>query len=121
MELLSALIGGLIGGVLGVVGSILSSYYGPRKFEEWKEKRMIDKYDNPRKELLQKLLGGDFKIRSIETLSRVTGTTNEECRRLLIEIKARGIKIKGNREGWVLIMNKPLNVSLENEEDDDVE
>ncbi len=79
MGLLSALIGGAIGGVLGVVGSILSSYYGPRKFEEWKEKRRNEKHDEPRKKLLLQLLNGEIhKIRSIETLSRVTGTTEDD-------------------------------------------
>ncbi len=29
-ELGAAIIGGIIGGVLGVVGTIVSSYYGPR-------------------------------------------------------------------------------------------
>ena len=109
MELLSALTGGVIGGVLGVVGSIFSSYYGPRKFEEWKEKRRNERLDEPRKKILNDLLDGPtHKIRSIETLSRVTGTTEDECRGLLIEIEARGIRIRGNREGWVLIKNKPF-------------
>ena len=117
MELFSALIGGAIGGVLGVVGSIFSSYYGPRKFEEWKEERRHQKLDAPRKKLLFQLLNSDtHKIRSIETLSRVSGTSKEECRRLLIEIEARGVKIKGNREGWVLIKNKPFSTITEDEE-----
>ena len=116
MDILSALIGGLIGGVLGVIGSIFSSYYGPRKFEEWKEKRRHEKLDGPRKRLLLDLLSGQkHKIRSIETLSRATGTEYDECRRLLIEIDTRGIKISGNREGWVLIKNKPLDNLVDDE------
>ena len=117
MELLSALIGGAIGGVLGVFGSMFSSYYGPKKYQEWKDKQYKEKHDKPRKELLIQLLNGNkHKIRSIETLSRVSGTSKEECRKLLIEIKARGIKIKGNREGWVLIKNKPLSDIYDDEE-----
>lgn len=42
-------------------------------------------------------------IRSLERLRLVTGTTDEECRRLLIDVGARGVKIKGGREGWALI------------------
>ena len=38
----------------------------------------------------------------------VTGTTYEECRRLLVEIGARGVKLRDNKEGWVLIKNKPI-------------
>jgi hypothetical protein len=36
-----------------------------------------------------------------------TGTEPEECRRLLIQIEARGIVLKDG-EGWVLIKNRPL-------------
>ncbi len=57
-------------------------------------------------------------MRSIETLCRASGTTAEECRRLLIEIEARGVRLKGNREGWVLIKNKPLEQMSDDEEYD---
>lgn len=107
--MISALLAGFVGGVLGVISSIFTSYYGPRKFEEWKEKRKHDRIDGPRKKLLLNLLNGEkHKMRSIETLSRASGTTERECRRLLVEIEARGIRLKGNKEGWVLIKNKPL-------------
>ena len=49
--LMSALIGGFIGGVLGVIGTPLSSYYGPRKLEEWKERRIEERHNGPRKTL----------------------------------------------------------------------
>ena len=117
--LMSAMVGGFIGGVLGVVGTIFSSYYGPRKLEEWKEKRKVEKWDNPRKKLLLNMLSHPkMKMRSIETLCRASGTSEEECRRLLVEIEARGIRLKGNREGWVLISNKPLEQLTEDEEAD---
>ena len=57
-----------------------------------------------------------MSMRSIETLCRASGTNPDECRRLLIEIKARGIRLKGNREGWVLIKNKPLEQMSDDEE-----
>lgn len=108
-SIITALAAGFIGGTLGVVGTIFSSYYGPRKIEEWREKRKAERWENPRKELLKKLLGDPkHEMRSIETLCRVSGTQPEECRTLLIEIGARGIRIKGNREGWALISRKPL-------------
>ena len=116
-KLLIAISGGFIGGVLGVIGTIVSSYLGPRKFEEWKQKRDSERWDSPRKKLLLNLLNGDtHQMRSIETLCRASGTNPDECRRLLIEIEARGVKLKGNREGWVLIKNKPLDDLTEDEE-----
>ncbi|MDD5599670.1 MAG: hypothetical protein PHV82_17125 [Victivallaceae bacterium] len=116
MELMIAIAGGFAGGVLGVIGTIFSSYYGPRKMEEWREKRKAEKWDNPRKELLLKILSDpERQLRSIETLCRISGTNGEECRRLLIEIEARGIRLKDNREGWVLIKNKPLSEITEDE------
>jgi hypothetical protein len=109
-ELTSAVVGGIIGGVLGVIGTLVSSYYGPRKFEEWREKRLEERLNGPRKRLLKKLLE-DPRFndgRSLETLSRVTGTSKEECRCLLIEIEARGVNFADGKEGWALITNKPL-------------
>ena len=109
-ELIAALIGGFIGGLLGVVGTLISSYYGPRKIEEWREERQEERLNGPRKRLLRKLLK-DPRFddgRTLEILCRVTGTTPEECRRLLIQIEARGVTLRGNKEGWALIAQKPL-------------
>jgi len=117
--LIIAILGGFIGGVLGVIGTVFSSYWGPRKLEEWKELRIAEKWDQPRKHLLLNMLNHpDMNMRSIETLCRASGTSPDECRRLLVEIDARGIRLRGNREGWVLIKNKPLEQPTE---DDDVE
>jgi len=30
-------LGGFIGGSLGVAGTLVTSYFGPRKLEEWRE------------------------------------------------------------------------------------
>lgn len=109
-EFISAVVGGLVGGVLGVIGTLVSSYYGPRKFEEWREQRLEERLNGPRKRLLKKLLE-DPRFndgRYLETLSRVTGTSEEECRRLLIEIEARGVKLANGKEGWALITRKPI-------------
>jgi hypothetical protein len=106
----AAVIGGVIGGILGVVGTLISSYYGPRKMEEWRENRNEERFDGPRKRLLKKMLE-DPRFpdgRTLEILSRVTGTKYEECRRLLIEIGARGVTLRGEKEGWALISRKPL-------------
>lgn len=100
-EFAYAVVGGLLGGILGVVGTLVSSYYGPRKFEEWREKRLEDRLNGPRKCLLKKLLEDPrfANGRSLDTLSRVTGTTPEDCRCLLIEIEARGVAFTDGKEG----------------------
>jgi len=75
--------------------------------EEWR----ADKRDEPKKRLLRTLLeDGRFPDgRYLDTLQTVTGTSAEECRRLLIEVEARGML--GGRDGrelWALIANRPL-------------
>lgn len=111
MELVAGIVGGLIGGVLGVVGTLVSSYYGPRKIEEWRAKQLDDKINGPRKRLLKSMLE-DAKFndgRSIETLSLTIGSKPEECRTLLIEIGARGVRFGDGREGWALLSKNPIN------------
>ena len=113
-EFAYALLGGFIGGVLGVLGTLISSYYGPRKMEEWRERQMEQRLNGPGKKLLGRMLEDErFKDgRRLETLRRVSGTTPEECRRLLIEIEARGVSLRDKNghtvEGWALIRRKPL-------------
>lgn len=109
-NLFSSLVGGLIGGILGVIGTLWTSYYGPKKLIEFKDEIEEEKLNGPRKKLLLKLLNDTTYPdgRTIETLSMVTGTTPKECRRLLVEINARGIKLSGYQEGWVLIEKKPI-------------
>jgi len=107
-ELWAALAGGIIGGVLGCVGTLLSSYWGPRKLEEWREIRTEKRINGPRKDILKKLLEDDgFEWRRLSTLARVTGTSEEECQRLLIEIGARGSLSQGKKL-WALISRKPI-------------
>ena len=109
-EFSAAIIGGVIGGILGVIGTLIGSYYGPLRLEERREKIKEERNYGPRKHLLNKMLEDPSfpDGRTIETLSLVTGTTHKECRRLLIEIEARGVIHKGNKEGWALISKKPL-------------
>ena len=104
-ELTAGIIGGFLGGTLGVVAATVSSYYGPMKLERWRAKRR----DEPRKRLLQTLLNdAEYKDgRYLSSLCTYTGTSPDECRGLLIEIGARGIRLTDG-EGWVLIRNKPF-------------
>ena len=58
----------------------------------------------PRKRLLDQMLREpNPPIRTLTMLRHVTGTTDDECRRLLIEIGARGVVMRGGVEGWALI------------------
>ena len=109
-ELIIVATAAMIGGVFGLIGGLVSTYWGPRRLEEWRLDRHQQTHNGPRKNLLRKMLE-DAKWpdgRTMETLSRATGTPPDECRRLLIEIEARGVKLKGNVEGWALISRKPL-------------
>ena len=109
-ELLTVATAGTVGGLFGLVGGLVSTYWGPRKLEESREERYEQRHNRPRKNLLRKMLEDDRwpDGRKMETLSRVTGTPPDECRRLLIEIEARGVKLEGDVEGWALISRKPL-------------
>jgi hypothetical protein len=114
-EVQAVIAGVIIGGVLGVVSTFVGSYWGPLKLE----KRREGKKDGPRKLLLVRLLTDepDMPIRSLERLRLVTGTTDEECRRLLIEVGARGVKMKEGREGWALAkrygFDRPIEVEVD--------
>ena len=103
-ELTAALLGGFIGGALGVVSTLVASYFGPRWLEEWRANEKEEREYGPRKRLLkQMLIEPNPPIRTLKQLRHVTGTTDEECRRLLIEIGARGVTMRGGNEGWALI------------------
>ena len=53
--------------------------------------------------------------RSLDRLRVVTGTSEEECRRLLIEVGARGVIFRNRSEGWALIERKPLEGGYESD------
>lgn len=108
-ELTAALLGGFIGGALGVISTLVASYYGPRWLEQWRADREEERNFGPRKQLLRKMLAEPFPpIRTFERLKLATGTTDEECKRLLIEIGARGVSMRGGKHGWALIERYPL-------------
>jgi hypothetical protein len=109
-DFITALVGGVVGGIFGVLVTILSSYWGPRKFEEWKERRQEMREWGPRKALLFDMLKSPAASEGLpfDDLCLISGTTPKECRRLLIEVKARGIRLTGGQEGWVLIERKPF-------------
>ena len=96
------------------MGTVVTSYWGPRKLEEGRERRREAQEFGPRKALLERMLRDPkHRIRTLDMLKHVTGTSEEECRRLLIEIGARGVLMNGQREGWALIERYPLDEPLE--------
>lgn len=97
-----------------MTGTIVTSYYGPRRLEEWRERRREAREFGPRKDLLERMLRDpSHPIRTLDMLKHVTGTSDDECRRLLIEIGARGVVMSGHREGWALIERYPLDKAFE--------
>jgi hypothetical protein len=52
--------------------------------------------------------GDAGKGRSFDTLKRVTGTPDDELRRLLVELGARGFTRKDGKEAWIYKEMRPL-------------
>lgn len=94
-----AVIGVIIGSAITIMGNIVFHWYQNRK---------SNSLDNLRKGLLKEMLdNSNFpEGRSLETLSRVTGAEPEECRRLLIELGARGFTMARGIEGWTYVKNR---------------
>ena len=107
--LLGALAGGVTVGVFGVLGTYVASYVAPRRLQS-QQAEADEARQTPRKRLLREMLDEPNEpIRSFNRLRLVTGTSDEDCRRLLIEIGARGVSMRGGKEGWALIERYPLN------------
>jgi len=102
----AVVIGAVVGGSVSIVANLLTTYFGPR----WLEGRRDKKENAPRRRLLLDLLEDERwrDGRTLERLAFVTGSSEEKCRQLLVEIKARGVTLADGREGWALIKYKPL-------------
>lgn len=98
--LLLALVGGILGGIISPL------------LVEWIRRRHRERnWAAPRKTLLLKMLKNPkWTSRSLRWLTTVSGTTNEECRTLLIELDARGTIMNDKSEGWALISRLPLSM-----------
>jgi len=74
----------------------------------WWQDRPKKTLDQKREKILRLMLEDKgHEWRKIETLSRVIGADEEETKRLLINIGARGSE-NGENIVWALIVNKPL-------------
>ena len=118
--LLGALLGGAIVGVIGMGTTVLASYVLPRKLERERAEDEQERNWGPRKRLLTKMLSEpNQRIRTFTRLRHVTGTSDEDCRRLLIEIGARGVIMRDGVEGWALIERYDFNQPELNEDAED--
>lgn len=109
-EYVAGIIGGIIGGLVATAGAWVTGYWGPRRLEEEREKRAEDKIWGPRKELIKEMLDKAVaeKGRSLKTLKRVTGTPDDDLRRLLVEMGARGFTRDDGEEAWIYAKDRPL-------------
>ncbi|MCE9958711.1 hypothetical protein [Aeromonas rivipollensis] len=96
-------------GFSGVIAGAIISTVGNVVLYKLQQRKQ-NKNDIARKNLLKKMLDNPMfpDGRSFETLSRVTGTTPDDCHRLLIELEARGFTMADGRIGWTYIKNRPL-------------
>jgi hypothetical protein len=94
------IIGGIVGSLLTLVGNIVL-----HKLNEKPQKEL----DEKRKTTLKTMLEDDRfpeKWRNINTLSAVIGASEEETKRLLVEIEARGSEKADGK--WGLIKDHPF-------------
>lgn len=97
---LIGIVGGIAGALLTLAGNVLL---------HWLKNRSQRKLDEKRKNLLRKMLDDERfpdKWRNLSTLSAVVGANEEETKRLLIEVKARGSEKNDGK--WGLIKNHPF-------------
>ena len=95
---------GIIGGIVGAIFTLLGNF----ALHWFKEKPKRD-LDSKRQKLLVEMLDDDRfqeKWRNLSTLSSVIGADEEETKRLLIEVGARGSEKNDGK--WGLIKNHPF-------------
>lgn len=101
LEIKIALIGA--GGV--ICGAFIAGFL--KLLSEWFQNKPKKKLDKQREELLRKMLSNEeYSWRKMSTLSGVIGASEEETKRLLINIKARGSETEA--DVWGLIEKNPL-------------
>jgi hypothetical protein len=90
---------------LGAIAGAIASMGGIVLTDVMKAYRKA-KADEPRKRLLTAMLSGSRDWRPLSTLANVTGLTETEAKRLLVEIGARGSGTNPNL--WGLVSRNPL-------------
>ena len=94
-----------LAGFLGALAGAFATLGGVVLTDQLKSCRQARR-DRPRKELLKKMLEKGLNWRSLSTLSNVTGLDEDEAKRLLVEIGARGSETDPSL--WGLISRNPL-------------
>lgn len=97
----------VIGAVGVIVGFFITALSG--LIRDWFLNKSQKKLDKQRKDILKTLLLQKNWMK-IETLSSVIGAGEEETKRLLIDIKARGSL--NENDVWALMEKKPLSDNL---------
>lgn len=99
--------------VTALLSALLGSIVGPIIFQKYKDWAHEKNWKKPRKALLEIMLRDEkYRFKAIKKLSRTIGATEDETRSLLIELGARGAKLRSGNEGWALISRAPLTESL---------
>jgi hypothetical protein len=94
------IIGGIVGACLTILGNVAL---------HWLKEKPNRDFDNRRKRMLKQMLDDSQypdKWRSLSSLSTVIGASEEDTKRLLIELGARGSHVESDK--WGLIKNHPL-------------
>ena len=94
---MAALLGALAGAAASLGGIVLSDVMGACRKA---------KAEKPKKQLLRDMLSGGHPWRKLTTLANVTGLTEPEAKRLLVEIGARGSETDPG--WWGLVSRNPL-------------
>ena len=93
-----SVIGVVVGAMVTIFGNLVLHY-----FQSEPERKL----DRQRKELLRSMLSGKkYEWMHVTTLAAVIGASEEETKRLLIDIGARGSQTKSG--SWALLSRKPL-------------
>jgi hypothetical protein len=93
----AAFLGALAGAVASMGGIVLTDY-----MKSYRKRRA----DAPRKRLLIDMLSAGRSWRTLGTLANVTGLSESEAKRLLVQIGARGSETDPNL--WGLLSRNPL-------------
>lgn len=108
----------LVTPLLVFLGTLVGAFIGPLLLEEYREWKQNRVWKKPRKTLLKAKLDGAKGQGwiSLDTLTTLIGTSDDQCRSLLIEIEARGGTLRSGCEGWALISRRPLSDSDKEDE-----
>ncbi|MGY3868639.1 hypothetical protein ACW5W4_03700 [Aeromonas crassostreae] len=100
----------IIAGIVALITSAVTSFIGPWLLERRRALFEESAYWGPSKDILREMLdnAAQGQGRSLETLQRVTGLSEDTLCRLLIGIKARGFTRTDGTVAWIYKKDRPL-------------